>query len=188
METVKIAGKTFWVDWAFGQKGLSAMVFGLDKPDLKDLAELEQAADPALDPKKKTAWQNAMKTWLKNYGKKNFQPLPVPLDTSALGPFQAKVVNALVARVPPGTVVSYGELAALAGSPRAARAVGGTMASHPMAFAVPCHRVLHSAGSKTRYGKGVLTKLLLLRHEGFDTGRLSALAKANGIAHKALAD
>lgn len=188
METVKIAGKTFWVDWAFGQKGLAAMVFGQGKPDLKDLAELEQAAAPALDPKQKTAWRSAMKIWLKNYEKKNFQPLPVPLDTSALGPFQAKVVHALATKVPPGTVVRYGELAALAGSPRAARAVGGTMASHPMAFAVPCHRVLHSAGHKTRYGKGVSTKLLLLKHEGFDPRQLAALAKANGITDKALTD
>ncbi|MHB9058766.1 MAG: MGMT family protein [Bacillota bacterium] len=52
----------------------------------------------------------------------------------------------IVARVPAGKVVSYGQIAAWLGSPRAARTVGWAMATAPRRLGLPCHRVVTSSG------------------------------------------
>ncbi|MGH9063485.1 MAG: methylated-DNA--[protein]-cysteine S-methyltransferase [Acidimicrobiales bacterium] len=68
-------------------------------------------------------------------------------------------------RVAPGTTVTYGDLAARAGSPRAARAAGSACARNLVAPVVPCHRVLHSDGTLGGYGYGLSAKRWLLDHE-----------------------
>ncbi len=86
---------------------------------------------------------------------------PIPVFSG----FTARVYNALL-KVPFGATVSYGELAAMAGSPNAARAVGRAMATNPLAIFIPCHRVLGSDGSLHGYGGGLPMKRALLEHEG----------------------
>jgi methylated-DNA-[protein]-cysteine S-methyltransferase len=81
------------------------------------------------------------------------------------GPFFERVWTAL-REVPAGETVSYGELAMLAGRPRAARAAGTACATNSVAPFVPCHRVLPAGGSIGAYGYGVELKTALLRHEG----------------------
>ena len=89
----------------------------------------------------------------------------VELDLSWTTPFQRAVADVL-RRVPRGEVVTYGELAALAGYPGAARAVGSFCAGNRFALLVPCHRVVGAAGIG-RYGKtGVGVKRRLLALEG----------------------
>ncbi|HET7340264.1 MAG TPA: methylated-DNA--[protein]-cysteine S-methyltransferase [Methylomirabilota bacterium] len=75
-------------------------------------------------------------------------------------------VYALVRRVPRGRVVTYGQVAALVGQARAARAVGGAMRQCP--DDVPWHRVVNSAGgiSRRRQGTGMLTQRIRLEQEG----------------------
>jgi methylated-DNA-[protein]-cysteine S-methyltransferase len=70
-------------------------------------------------------------------------------------------------RIPCGKTLSYGELAALAGAPRAARAVGNIMAANRVPLVIPCHRVVAASGHNTGYsaGDGVRTKLRLLEME-----------------------
>lgn len=70
--------------------------------------------------------------------------------------------------IPKGKVVTYGQLAALAGSPKAARAVGMCMRTNPNAPHTPCHRVVGSDGSLTGYsaGEGISTKKIMLLQEG----------------------
>jgi methylated-DNA-[protein]-cysteine S-methyltransferase len=87
----------------------------------------------------------------------------VPLDLDDLTPFQVAVTRSLRG-IPRGTVVSYAELAALAGYPRAQRAVGTFCARNRFAFLLPCHRVV-GAGGIGGYGSagvGVKRRLLLL--------------------------
>jgi methylated-DNA-[protein]-cysteine S-methyltransferase len=72
--------------------------------------------------------------------------LDVEVETSHLSPFAARVAQA-VRRIPFGKTRSYGELAALVGHPRAARAVGSVMAKNRTPLVVPCHRVLASGGA-----------------------------------------
>ena len=68
--------------------------------------------------------------------------------------------------VPPGTTISYTELARRAGNPRAVRAAGAACAANLVAPMIPCHRVLRSDGSLCGYYYGLDRKAWLLRHEG----------------------
>ncbi len=69
----------------------------------------------------------------------------VTLDLAGATPFQRAVINAC-RRIPPGRTRAYGELAALAGRPGAARAVGAVMARNRHPLIVPCHRVVAAGG------------------------------------------
>ena len=75
-----------------------------------------------------------------------------------------KRVYQLVARIPRGKVATYGQLALLAGSPRASRIVGAALAKAPAGL--PCHRVLGADGRLTGYGGGLENKIYLLKLEG----------------------
>jgi len=75
----------------------------------------------------------------------------------------------MVRRIPPGRVATYGDLAALAGRPRAWRAVGNIMRDcHDPA--VPCHRVVGAGGALGGYGGNLPLKRALLRADGLDVG------------------
>lgn len=78
-------------------------------------------------------------------------------------------VLAAVRRIPGGHVATYGDIAALAGSPRAWRAVGTIMreARDP---ATPCHRVIAAGGGLGGYGGNLQLKRELLRAEGLEVG------------------
>ena len=65
-----------------------------------------------------------------------------------------------------GEVVTYGELAAQAGNPRAVRAVGTACATNPVPIVVPCHRVLPASRKLGNYGGGPERKRALLTLEG----------------------
>jgi methylated-DNA-protein-cysteine methyltransferase-like protein len=75
-------------------------------------------------------------------------------------------VYALVRRIPLGHVATYGQVAALLGRARAARAVGGAMRHAP--DDVPWHRIVNAQGgiSRRRWGSGMLTQRIRLEHEG----------------------
>jgi O-6-methylguanine DNA methyltransferase len=89
----------------------------------------------------------------------------VPLDLDWCTPFQREVASALRA-VPRGEVVSYGELAALAGYPGAQRAVGSFCARNRFALLLPCHRVVAADGIGGYGSAGALVKRRLLALEG----------------------
>jgi methylated-DNA-[protein]-cysteine S-methyltransferase len=71
-----------------------------------------------------------------------------------------------------GETAGYGDLAARAGNPHAARAVGGAVGANPVAIIIPCHRVLAANGKLTGYsnGSGLETKVRLLELEGVSFG------------------
>jgi len=79
-------------------------------------------------------------------------------------------VLAAVRRIPPGRVATYGDIAALAGSPRAWRAVGTIMRENRDP-AMPCHRVIASGGTLGGYGGNLQLKRELLRAEGHEVTR-----------------
>jgi methylated-DNA-[protein]-cysteine S-methyltransferase len=89
----------------------------------------------------------------------------VPVDLEYETPFLEACAHAL-RRIPRGETVTYGELAALAGSPGAARAAGSFCARNRLGLFVPCHRVV-SAGGLGSYGShGLAYKQRLLELEG----------------------
>jgi AraC family transcriptional regulator of adaptative response/methylated-DNA-[protein]-cysteine methyltransferase len=87
----------------------------------------------------------------------------VPLDMRGT-PFQKRVWEELV-RVPWGKTYSYSDLAAKIGKPRAVRAVASACARNPVAFVVPCHRILRKGGGLGGYYWGVAMKRQLLERE-----------------------
>lgn len=78
--------------------------------------------------------------------------------------FQLKVWEALL-RIPPGAATTYGEVARRIGRPAAARAVAGAVGANPVAWLIPCHRVLRSVGTLGGYRWGVERKRAMLGWE-----------------------
>jgi len=90
--------------------------------------------------------------------------LDLPLDIRGTA-FQQRVWQALRA-IPPGSTVSYSEIAARLGLPKAARAVAQACAANAIAIAIPCHRVVRNDGALSGYRWGIERKRLLLEREG----------------------
>lgn len=87
--------------------------------------------------------------------------LPIKLSGTD---FQKKVWSALCT-IPYGETRSYGEIAVLSGSPKAARAVGMANNKNPVSIIVPCHRVIGADGNMVGYGGGIDKKVFLLELE-----------------------
>ncbi|MBW4054989.1 MAG: MGMT family protein [Proteobacteria bacterium] len=94
----------------------------------------------------------------------DFVDVPVILD--ALPPFCHRVLD-VIRNISYGEICSYGQIASLCGSPRAARAVGGALAVNPIPIIIPCHRVVASDGRLTGFSApgGENTKMALLKLE-----------------------
>jgi methylated-DNA-[protein]-cysteine S-methyltransferase len=90
----------------------------------------------------------------------------VAVDLDYETPFLARCAEALRA-VPRGDVVTYGELAALAGAPGAARAAGSFCARNRLGLFVPCHRVVAAGGLGSYGSHGLAYKRRLLELEGW---------------------
>ncbi|MHC4829813.1 MAG: methylated-DNA--[protein]-cysteine S-methyltransferase [Planctomycetota bacterium] len=88
----------------------------------------------------------------------------IPLDLPPSTDFRERIYQ-LLRGVPAGEVVSYGDLAELAGRPRAARAVGSAMRNNPVPLFVPCHRVIAAGGKLGGFNGGLEIKVTLLDHE-----------------------
>ena len=78
----------------------------------------------------------------------------------------ARKVLTQTARIPYGSFLTYAEVAAEAGNPRAHRAAGSALARNPIPIVIPCHRVLRSGGVVGNYGGGPEMKARLLALEG----------------------
>jgi AraC family transcriptional regulator of adaptative response/methylated-DNA-[protein]-cysteine methyltransferase len=92
---------------------------------------------------------------------KNSTPLHLVLSGTN---FQIKVWEALI-KIPMGAVVSYEDVAAHIGMPKASRAVGNAVGSNPVSFVIPCHRVIRKTAEFGNYGGGVARKLMILGWE-----------------------
>ena len=126
----------------------------------------------------KNRWRNAefkhnhqaAQHWLNRiFSDAHRQSLPLWLRGS---PFQLKVWEALM-QIPEGAHVTYGQLAKAIGSPGSARAVGSAVGSNPIAWIIPCHRVIRQLGELGGYHWGEVTKRAMI---GLEAGRLSSAA------------
>lgn len=99
-----------------------------------------------------------------------------PIDLHVRGTnFQIKVWEALL-RIPPGSVISYEDLAWRIHAPRAVRAAASAVAGNPIAYLIPCHRVIRKSGLLGGYRWGETRKKVLL---AWETARDDAL-RSNG--------
>lgn len=95
----------------------------------------------------------------------------IKIDLSQTSDFSRKVYQAL-RKVKPGKIVTYAELAAKAGSPKASRAVGRAMATNPMPVIIPCHRVVTTDKKLGGFSapQGIAAKAQMLSIEGVELG------------------
>jgi methylated-DNA-[protein]-cysteine S-methyltransferase len=100
----------------------------------------------------------------------------IDLDLDYLPVFKRKALGE-ASRIPFGRIITYGELARKAGSPKAARAAGQVMATNPIPIVIPCHRVVGHDGHLTGYsgGDGIDLKKRLLALEGVLTDGMKAI-------------
>lgn len=118
--------------------------------------QLKEAANPA-----------GISSQIQAYLEGNYSSLDqIPVKAGGTA-FQQQVWAAL-RTIPPGTAVTYGELATKLGKPTAYRAVGMANSLNPVAIVVPCHRVIGAKANLTGYAGGLERKRWLLRHEGID--------------------
>ena len=91
----------------------------------------------------------------------------VGLDLERAGEFERRVYE-IARAIPPGSTLTYGEIAERLGDPGAAQAVGQSMGRNPWPIVVPCHRVLGAGGKVGGFSApgGARTKLRMLEIEG----------------------
>jgi AraC family transcriptional regulator of adaptative response/methylated-DNA-[protein]-cysteine methyltransferase len=92
--------------------------------------------------------------------------------------FQVKVWEALL-RIPSGALCSYEDVAHLIDRPSAARAVGGAVGANPIAYLIPCHRVIRKSGVIREYRWGSMRKKAMI---GWEAAALAARQSATGSA------
>jgi methylated-DNA-[protein]-cysteine S-methyltransferase len=142
-------------------RGVLRITFGADADEqLEHIARLAGTrvlrAPRLVDPARRE---------LDEYFTRRRRAFDVAVDLRGQGGFALRVLDEL-AHVPFGETATYGELAARAGSPKAARAVGMVMNRNPVPIVLPCHRIVGANGSLTGYAGGLHVKEHLLRHEG----------------------
>jgi methylated-DNA-[protein]-cysteine S-methyltransferase len=144
-------------------EGLCVIEFGARGDSLDDVAEHISPriveVPKRLDP---------VRRQLDQYFAGKRQRFDLDLDRRLMRGFRRTVLERLFDDIGYGELTSYSELAEMAGSPRAMRAVGSAMATNPIPIVVPCHRVLRNDGSIGGYGGGLATKRWLLALEGVE--------------------
>ena len=141
-------------------RGLLALAFETD-----DLDRIMESVATKLSPLivRTPSAVARVRSWLDSYFEGHPQPAP-GLDRSLITPFQERVLAATAA-IPLGEVRTYGQVASLAGNPKAARATGRALGANPIPVVLPCHRVVAADGSLHGYAGGLDRKRLLLDHE-----------------------
>lgn len=115
------------------------------------------------------------RSWLGRYCA-GAAPLPSELPLAPRGTAFQQCVWRVLAEIPYGETVTYGDVArrleVAMGARTSARAVGGAVGRNPLCVIVPCHRVVGAGGNLTGFGGGIPAKVRLLEHEGVDLARL----------------
>lgn len=162
-------------------RGICAVTLGADDAELEArlVEEFPRATHQRVDAGREE-WLDAVIARIAHdlgWSQTDAPELP-PLDVAATA-FQWRVWDALT-RIPSGQTLSYGELAAELGMPKAARAIGRACGSNRLALIVPCHRIVREDGSLGGWRWGVERKRALLDSE--QRGRPLTTQPARAIA------
>jgi methylated-DNA-[protein]-cysteine S-methyltransferase len=163
------------VDSPFGEmlvartdRGLVRVAFPHRKGDsLRDWEALLEEIAEVISPRILEAPERLddARRQLDDYFEGRLRDFDLPLDWRLTHGFHGKAIRQ-IARIPYGKTLTYRELAARAGNPRAFRAAGTACGANPLPPIVPCHRVLPSTGGVGNYGGGPEMKRALLSLEG----------------------
>lgn len=159
-----------WMTAAYSDAGLTGLTFPVaDKSmcerKLFDLAQKGYASRPPGREDDLYYLEEA----LNEYFSGRCKTLTFDVDWSIYTPFQRNVLK-VVREIPRGTLLTYGQVAALAGYHRAARAAGGALRANRVPIVIPCHRVVQSDGSPGGFGGRPWIKIGLLALEGVKPG------------------
>lgn len=161
-----------WLAVSWSSVGVQRVAFGHSNPRAAVGALDAWEADAVAPP---PGSQRLLRKLQRSLEGKAVDLSKVVLDLRDATEFQAEVIRRC-REIPRGSVWTYGQLAAAAGSPRAARAVGNIMASNRFPLVVPCHRVVGACGwGGYSASLGLKTKRRLLALEGVED-RSAALA------------
>jgi methylated-DNA-[protein]-cysteine S-methyltransferase len=155
-----------------GREGVLRIAFE-EEPEDAVLAQVAAAVGPRVvaSDRELATTRDALAAYLEGEAAE----LDLPVDLRLMpAPFRRAVLETLHRDVGRGETISYGALAARAGRPRAARAVGSACARNPVPLVVPCHRVLPGTGRVGAYGGGPERKRALLALEGALPAELGA--------------
>ena len=164
LHSVVFDSEVGWIVVEWQPTEITLISFGHDSPAA---AAKRSAAEP-IEADEVPAWLAKLIAKLKRFAAgKTVDWGEVPLAFGKQSDFQKKVQRACQ-KIPRGEVRSYGELAAAAGSPGAARAVGSVMRTNRFPLVIPCHRVVASGGKVGGFScpAGVEMKEKLLALEG----------------------
>ena len=124
------------------QTALGLCAFGWTGDGVSFLRFLSPVSLPGKEARDAPVWVfEAVRAITKHLAGEPQDLTTIPLDLSGLTPFQRKVAGVLRS-TRPGQTLGYGEVALLAGSPGAARAVGRAVKTNPILLLIPCHRVV----------------------------------------------
>ena len=146
---------------ALTDRGLCGLAFAEEGNTQALLADLHQRWGKAgliLDPEATTPYASHIFQLAQEPGTP-----PLQLYLSGTN-FQLKVWQALLS-IPPGQLTTYGHIAAALGQPNASRAVGSAVGNNPIAYLIPCHRVIRQAGELGGYRYGLARKQAILGWE-----------------------
>lgn len=154
-----------WVGVAATERGICTIELGDTPARLTEQLQTRfpkavlQESDPTCSD-----WVAQVRSWIETPDRE----LNLPLDIQGTA-FQQRVWKALQA-IPPGTTVSYTEVAQQIGCPAAVRAVATACAANTLAVVIPCHRVVRSNGNLSGYRWGIERKRTLLDREKSSAG------------------
>ena len=170
----KNGGKNLQINYSFAEspfgslivastlKGVCHMAFGDDEE--KALNDLKSKfSNAAFQRKLDLLQQNALFIFQNDWSR----PREVKLHLKGTD-FQLKVWESLL-KIPMGGLATYGTVAGQIGRPNASRAVGTAIGSNPVAFLIPCHRVIRSSGAFGGYMWGTTRKTAIIGWEGART-------------------
>ncbi|MBE0613988.1 MAG: methylated-DNA--[protein]-cysteine S-methyltransferase [Burkholderiales bacterium] len=168
----KLRGAGLAISWGVHASPFGACLLGLTPRGVCALEFLQPESEDQALARLRALWQDAELVHLPRVtapvaarifgsGKRWDEPLALLVKGTN---FQVKVWEALL-RVPAGAVTTYARLAGSVGRPKSARAVGGAVAANPVAYLIPCHRVIRSTGAFGEYRWGALRKRVLLSAE-----------------------
>jgi methylated-DNA-[protein]-cysteine S-methyltransferase len=162
-EMVAFSTSLGWMAALWRQNQLAGLTFGFGSAQ----AALKQLGSGAAPPSQPTDIVRSTIARLQRYAEGEPDSfLDIPIELHGNTKFQRQVIYHC-RRIPAGETLTYGELAARAGSPKAARAVGQVMATNRIPIIIPCHRVVSAQGRLGGFSApgGLNTKRRLLRLE-----------------------
>jgi AraC family transcriptional regulator of adaptative response/methylated-DNA-[protein]-cysteine methyltransferase len=185
---LKNGGQGMTIEWGFTESPFGRCSLGWNSRGVCHLVFHDAEDDVAEPAELRRSWPNATlqrnDSGARGQAKAIFNPdispdAPLKAFVRAT-PFQLRVWRALL-RIPEGHVMSYRALATAVGSSQASRAVGTACGANPIAYLIPCHRVIRETGVVQGYRWGSTRKRALLAWESTRAGQVSGCAHADKL-------